>query len=152
MMRKKIAPLTVCITALAFSVAGCSTAVNVRSEEPMVGADDLHCALPTNCVSSLGSASERPLAFVGTSAEGLAHLRRTLQYFPEASVQGATETTLTAIFTTTVGFKDIVEFRVDATARRIDFRSRSGLGLFDFGKNRSRMREFAARFTQSAGH
>lgn len=112
--------------------------------------DDLHCSLPTNCASSLGSANEHPLAFVGSKADGLAQLRATLQSFPEATVQGMTETTLVAIFTTPAGFKDIVEFRIDATSNRIDFRSRSGFGLFDFGKNRSRMAEFAARFAKQA--
>ena len=86
----------------------------------------------------------------GSKADGLAQLRATLQSFPEATVQGMTETTLVAIFTTPAGFKDIVEFRIDATSNRIDFRSRSGFGLFDFGKNRSRMAEFAARFAKQA--
>ncbi|MEP6509444.1 MAG: DUF1499 domain-containing protein [Gemmatimonadales bacterium] len=35
---------------------------------------------------------------------------------------------------------------MDATQHRIDYRSRSRIGLFDFGKNSSRMREFAERF------
>jgi uncharacterized protein (DUF1499 family) len=55
-------------------------------------------------------------------------------------------TALEAVFTTPAGFKDQVEFKLDAQAQQIDYRSRSNLGLFDFGKNRSRMLEFAARF------
>ena len=39
-------------------------------------------------------------------------------------------------------------FRIDPDAQRIDFRSRSLFGLFDWGKNRSRMQEFKTRFEQ----
>ena len=55
---------------------------------------------------------------------------------------------LAAVFTTPIGFRDELEFRIDPAAGRIDFRSRSQLGLFDFAKNRSRMTAFAARFEQ----
>jgi len=43
-----------------------------------------------------------------------------------------------------------VDFQIDPAAERIDFRSRSLLGLFDFGKNRSRMQDFALRFQAPA--
>ncbi|MEP7140376.1 MAG: DUF1499 domain-containing protein, partial [Caldimonas sp.] len=59
---------------------------------------------------------------------------------------------LEAVFTTPIGFRDLVDFRIDAAAHRIDYRSRSSFGLFDFGKNRSRMTAFAARFAQNARH
>ena len=55
-------------------------------------------------------------------------------------------TQLEVVFTTFLGFRDEVLFRVDAAKQRIDFRSRSLMGLYDFGKNRSRMKDFAARF------
>ena len=54
-----------------------------------------------------------------------------------------------AIFTTTIGFRDTVLFRIDAAEQRIDFRSSSNFGLYDFGKNRSRMKEFTARFAKT---
>lgn len=57
---------------------------------------------------------------------------------------------LEAIFTTPLGFKDQVDFRIDSQAQRVDFRSRSLSGLFDWGKNRSRMQEFTARFAKQA--
>jgi hypothetical protein len=40
--------------------------------------------------------------------------------------------------------------RIDSQSQRIDFRSRSLFGLFDFGKNRSRMQAFATRFEQQS--
>ena len=57
---------------------------------------------------------------------------------------------LELIFTTPIGFRDQIDFRIDVQAQRIDFRSRSQFGLFDFGKNRSRMQEFATRFEQQS--
>jgi len=35
---------------------------------------------------------------------------------------------------------------INEPEKHIDFRSRSKFGLYDFGKNRSRMREFSAAF------
>ncbi len=80
----------------------------------------------------------------------MASLRATLVTFPEATVARAEPLALELIFTTPAGFKDQVDFRIDAQAQRIDFRSRSLFGLFDFGKNRSRMQAFATRFEQQS--
>ncbi len=110
----------------------------------------LACSLPTNCVNSLPGSSLSPLSFPGNAAQALALLRATLADFPEAQVVSADDQAVEAIFSTPAGFKDRVSFRIDATARRIDYRSGSSLGLFDFGKNRSRMEAFAARFEQRA--
>ena len=52
------------------------------------------------------------------------------------------------VFTTPLGFKDLVDFKINAQAQRIDYRSRSSFGLYDFGKNRSRMSAFSNRFEQ----
>jgi len=73
-------------------------------------------------------------------------LQTTLATFPEAQVVRSEPLALEVIFTTPIGFRDQVDFRIDAQAQRIDFRSRSLFGLFDWGKNRSRMQEFATRF------
>ncbi len=80
----------------------------------------------------------------------MAVLQATLKTFPEATIVRAGPLSLEVVFTTPVGFKDQVDFQIDAQALRVDFRSRSLLGLFDFGKNRSRMQEFAARFDKQA--
>ena len=55
------------------------------------------------------------------------------------------------IFTTPAGFRDQVDFVVDPDAKHIDFKSRSLFGVYDWGKNRSRMQEFRGRFEQRAG-
>jgi len=111
-----------------------------------MGGTDLECTLPSNCVNSIGTGGLLPLKFNGTPAQAMAALQATLTGFPEAKVMHTEALTLQAIFTTPVGFKDQVDFVIDPKAGRIDYRSRSLFGLFDWGKNRSRMQELAARF------
>lgn len=65
---------------------------------------------------------------------------------PEAKIFHSDVLTTQAIFTTPAGFRDQVDFQIDPASQRIDFRSRSLFGLFDLGKNRSRMEEFSKRF------
>jgi uncharacterized protein (DUF1499 family) len=73
-------------------------------------------------------------------------LRTTLASFPEARIVRAEGLALEALFTTPTGFQDRVDFQINPAQQRIDYRSRSTFGLYDFGKNRSRMQLFAERF------
>ena len=109
---------------------------------------DLTCLIPSNCANSRESGDLMPLRYAGTPAQALERLRATVATFPEATVVRADPLGLQLIFTTPIGFRDEVDFRIDAKAQLINFRSRSLFGLFDFGKNRSRMREFTTRFEQ----
>jgi len=108
----------------------------------------LSCTLPTNCVNSRTSGGLAPMHFAGTGAQGLALLQATLASFPEATVRRQDESMITAVFTTAAGFRDDVIFLLDPQQQTIDFQSRSGFGLYDFGKNRSRMQAFTARFAE----
>ena len=74
----------------------------------------------------------------------------TLAEFPEATIVKADDFSMEVMFKTPIGFKDLVDFRINAPAKRIDYRSRSSFGLYDFGKNRSRMAAFSARFEEIA--
>lgn len=76
----------------------------------------------------------------------MAQLKATLATFAEATVERSDGLTLVAIFTTRLGFRDEVEFRIDAVTQTIHYRSRSLTGLYDFGKNRARMQEVKTRF------
>ena len=118
------------------------------STAPESGSPELACLIPSNCVSSRGTGDLMPLRYAGTQAQALELLRATVATFPEATVVRADPLGLQLIFTTPIGFRDEVDFRIDAKAQLINFRSRSLFGLFDFGKNRSRMREFSTRFEQ----
>lgn len=142
------------VLALAILLGAC--AATAPSSNPAGASDsssqELTCLLPSNCVNSRGTGNLVPLRYSGTPTQALELLRATLATFPEATVVRAEPLALELIFTTPVGFRDQVDFRIDVEAQRIDFRSRSLFGLFDFGKNRSRMREFATRFEQQSQH
>ena len=140
------------VLALAILLGACATTAPTTTS---IGARDsasadLSCLLPTNCVNSQGTGDLMPLRYTGTPAQAMDTLRATWVTFPEATVVRSESMAVELIFTTPVGFRDRVEFRIDAQAHRIDFRSRSLFGLFDFGKNRSRMQEFATRFEQQS--
>ena len=136
---------------LALLVCGCaSQAPTSHSNAAEDSRAALACTLPTQCVNSLGGGSLGPMRYEGTPAQALALLRATLAEFPEAQTIRTDSLSLEAVFTTPLGFRDLVDFRIDAQAQRIDYRSRSSFGLFDFGKNRSRMAAFSARFEQNA--
>ena len=138
--------------ALAIMLSACaSTAPTTESSGlPNVGPPDLACLLPSNCVSSKSTSDFLPLPYTGTAAQALDQLRATLATFPEATIVRDEARGLEVIFTTPVGFKDQVDFSIDPTVQRIDFRSRSLFGLYDFGKNRSRMQEFVSRFEKQS--
>lgn len=137
--------LTVLLGACA---ATAPTSNSIGARDP--GSSDLGCLLPSNCVNSLGTGGMEPLRYTGTSEQALNLLRATVATFPEATVVRAEPLAMELIFTTPVGFRDQIDFRIDVQAQRIDFRSRSLFGLFDFGKNRSRMQEFATRFAHQS--
>ncbi len=112
-------------------------------------AQPLPCSVPSNCVNS-ASDDFTPLVYAGDAARGLALLQATLGQFPEATVAASTALQLTVIFRTTLGFRDEVMFVLEPAGQRIHFRSRSLLGLYDFGKNRARMAAVVARFQAEA--
>jgi uncharacterized protein (DUF1499 family) len=111
---------------------------------------DLSCAHTTNCVNSLSGSGLLPLRYAGDPATGMALLRTTLATYPEAKVINSSPLWLEVIFTTTLGFRDQVDFVVDETSAQIAYRSKSLLGTYDFGKNRSRMTDFTQRFAAGA--
>jgi uncharacterized protein (DUF1499 family) len=136
--------------ALALLLGACaSTAPDASSGLPP---DTLACRLPSNCVSSVSSATPMPpLLFEGTPAKALERLRTTLASFPQARIVRTEALALEAVFTTPSGFQDRVDFQIDPTRQRVDYRSRSTFGLYDFGKNRSRMQAFSERFLAEPG-
>ena len=112
-------------------------------------AEPLPCESPSNCVNS-ASEGLAPLVYAGDAARGLALLKTTLAHFPEATLTASGPLRLTLIFRTTLGFKDEVIFVLDPAGQRIQFRSRSLMGRYDFGKNRSRMVAVVTQFQAQA--
>lgn len=136
---------------IAFLTLGLAACATTSADDPIGPraplSSDLSCALSTNCVTSMHD-DPAPLRYEGTPEHGLALLRATLASFPESRIVRAEGLAIEAIFTTPAGFRDQVDFRVAPQGRRIDYRSRSLFGLFDWGKNRSRMEEVRERFAQ----
>ena len=121
-------------------------AVPAAAAEADAMAARLACPASPNCVNTLGAGGLPPLAYSGDVAQGMARLRAALAGFSEARIERADATSLTTIFTTLLGFRDEVVFVFDPAQPVIHFRSRSLLGYYDFGKNRSRMQAVAERF------
>ena len=140
------------ILTLALLLEACVTTATEsdRTGTPDSGNPDLACQLPSNCVSSGGNGGLEALPFAGTTTQAMGMLQATLATFPEATIMRSEPLLMVVIFTTPAGFRDQVDFRIDPEAQRIDFRSRSLFGLFDWGKNRSRMQEFKRRFQQKS--
>jgi uncharacterized protein (DUF1499 family) len=132
---------------LALFITACASTPPPPGATPEARRAELSCTLPSNCVDSLGG-SFTPLRFEGDAVQAVAALKAALASFHEAKVVRAEGLEIDTIFTTPMGFRDAVDFRIDPAGQRIDYRSRSLFGLFDFGKNRSRMREFIARYEQ----
>ncbi|MDD2917623.1 DUF1499 domain-containing protein [Rhodoferax sp.] len=107
---------------------------------------DLSCPRSSNCVNSLGGSGMPALRYAGNTAQGMALLRAALASHPEAAIVRSDPVWLEVIFTTPLGFRDQVDFVLGAESGRIDFRSQSLLGRYDFGKNRARMTAFSERF------
>ena len=112
-------------------------------------AEPLPCDSPSHCVNS-ASEGLAPLVYAGDAARGLALLKATLAHFPEATVTASGPLRLELIFRTILGFKDEVVFVLDPAGQRIQFRSRSLMGRYDFGKNRSRMVAVVTQFQAEA--
>jgi len=113
----------------------------------------LKCLSTSNCVNSLDDANSLPpLRFTGSAEDGKAILMATLAAFPEARLVTNEPFSVETVFTTMLGFRDQVLFRIDVAGQRIDFRSSSNFGRYDFGKNRSRMKDFTAHFEKEAAH
>ena len=132
--------------AAAIMLSACASPAPHSSNVAAANATDLECLLPSNCVNSTGSGGFAPLTYQGTPAQAMALLQATVKSFPEATIVHSDALTMQVIFTTPMGFRDQVDFRINSQDQRIDFRSRSLFGLFDWGKNRSRMQDFTARF------
>ncbi|HEX5698449.1 MAG TPA: DUF1499 domain-containing protein [Rhodoferax sp.] len=144
LMKATVALVALVLTACAAQDAGPEVRLG-----PDAHPTDLSCPRSSNCVNSLGGSGLPALRYAGDAAQGMALLRATLASHPEAAIVRSDPVWLEVIFTTPLGFRDQVDFVLDAESGRINFRSQSLLGRYDFGKNRSRMTAFSERFEGS---
>ncbi|KEI70988.1 hypothetical protein GV64_09740 [Endozoicomonas elysicola] len=112
--------------------------------------DELPCPESPNCVSSLVSGKQNisPLYFNDTDNSQIKErLVNTLQSWPNAEVISSNEQVVITVFTTPwLKFKDdlILIIRPDG---RVDVRSSSRIGYYDFGANRRRVELLRATLT-----
>ena len=138
-------PAAVCIP-IVLALTACASPFRydglLRSADPF----ELRCAASSDCIDSLEPSGLPALRFAGSAGQAQRQLVATLGSYAEAQIQQVDPRRVKAVFTTPAGAMDEVEFNINESAGRIDFRSRSRSGPFDAGKNRSRMLEFSNRF------
>jgi len=110
------------------------------------------CPSSPNCVSSRDPDPTRrvdPILFTRDSAAAWSRLRKLIAEMKGARIAEDEMGYLHAEFRSALfGFVDDVEFRMDEAAGRIDVRSASRKGYFDFGVNRRRVQEIRERFSR----
>ncbi|HSL99631.1 MAG TPA: DUF1499 domain-containing protein [Candidatus Limnocylindria bacterium] len=110
------------------------------------------CPSRPNCVSSRAKkASQRvdPILFPGDSASAWSRLRKVVAAMRGARITEEKAGYLHAEFRSALfGFVDDVVFRMDEAFGRIDVRSASRKGYYDFGVNRRRVEEIRERFAR----
>ncbi len=138
-----------CFLLLASSLLGCS---GTPPGDLGVRAGRLTpCPTSPNCVSSQEERVTRqiaPLAAKPDPSAAFARLASLLEARSDARIVEQQEGYLRVEFRTTLGFVDDGEFLLDPGQGVIHLRSASRLGWSDLGKNRRRLEEIRAAFTQ----
>jgi uncharacterized protein (DUF1499 family) len=93
-----------------------------------------------------------PLTFEMAARDAQNEIRKVIEAMPRAKIVRDEPGYLHAEFTSKIfRFVDDVEFVIDDEARRIDFRSASRVGSYDFGANRKRMEDISRRLAEKDG-
>lgn len=110
------------------------------------------CPSSPNCVSSQAEKASRrvdPILFHGDPASAWSRLRKVVAAMRGARITEEKAGYLRAEFCSALfGFVDDLELLLDKTAKKIDVRSASRTGYFDFGVNRRRVEEIRKRFAR----
>jgi len=108
------------------------------------------CPDSPNCVSTKSTDPDSaisPLPYVETRAKSRERLLLVLRSMKRCTIVTEKPAYLHAEFRSALfGFVDDVEFVFDDDERSIHFRSASRTGYYDFGANRSRMKEISHRY------
>jgi uncharacterized protein (DUF1499 family) len=108
------------------------------------------CPNAPHCVSSQADPKSArhvaPIMFKGSAAQAHDLLLKTLQQSSSATIESDTPTAIHATFRSLLGFVDDVYFELQADSGRIDVKSVSRLGYYDFGVNRRRVENLRSRF------
>ena len=113
------------------------------------------CPSSPNCVSTLGgdaAKSMTPLIFQISSWDVQKEIRKVIEALAGTRIVREEPGYIHVEFTSKVfRFVDDVEFAIDEGTKRIDFRSASRVGYYDFGANRKRMEGICRRLAESDG-
>lgn len=108
------------------------------------------CPDAPHCVSSQASDEDRrvaPILYAGSREQARGRLVKVLREMPRCEVVTAGPDYVHAEFTSPLlRFVDDVEFLLPASAPRIDVRSSSRIGYYDFGANRARVERVREAF------
>ena len=111
------------------------------------------CPSSPNCVTSLSKnprSAIKPLFFSSTLPDAQQSIRELIQTMPRARIIRDEPGYIHAEFSSRFfGFIDDVEFVLDAETQRVDYRSASRAGYYDFGANRRRLEKVRDRLTRS---
>jgi uncharacterized protein (DUF1499 family) len=127
-----------------------------RAEVDRLGPKTLSpCPDTPNCVSTRAENAAKamvPLTFSMTSRDAQRKLRQVIESLPRTRIVREEPGYLHAEFRSRIfGFVDDVEFVIDDETRRIDFRSASRVGSYDFRANRRRMEDICRRLVELEG-
>jgi len=110
------------------------------------------CPDRPNCVSSLQQGTSHavpPMALHGTTEAAMETAEQILRQMGAASVS-KTENGIHAVFRSRIfGFKDDMHIVADSSQGLLHIRSASRTGYYDFGVNRRRALDFAARYADA---
>jgi uncharacterized protein (DUF1499 family) len=123
-----------------------STTSASPGENPMLSP----CPDAPHCVSSRADPESArhvaPFEYTTTPEIARALLLQAIRASTNATIESDTPTLVHATFRSTLGFVDDVHFEIHPDSGRIDVKSESRLGYYDFGVNRRRVEELRSRF------
>ena len=129
------------------AVACASHAQESRSKTP---ADLAPCPNSPNCVSTKSKDPDHampPLPYLKSGRESMDRLLEIVRSMKRATIVSVTPSYLHVEFRSALfRFVDDLEFVLEDSARLIHFRSASRTGYYDFGVNRSRIKEISDRY------
>jgi uncharacterized protein (DUF1499 family) len=135
-------------------VPACTSTPGGESKDEMMKYELRPCPSSPNCVSSRSKSKRSaipPLYFSSSIIDAQQAIRRLIQGTPGARITCDKPGTIRAEFSSRVfKFVDDVDFVLDPETRRIDYRSASRTGYYDFGVNRRRLESFRNRLAQSS--
>lgn len=107
------------------------------------------CPDSPNCVSTQSEDESHviaPFPLATDPGSALECLKRIIQGMKRTKIVLIEKQYFHAEFRTLLGFTDDVEFYIDETNRKVQMRSASRFGYWDFGVNRRRLEEIRSRF------